>query len=140
MNLIGLWVQVRSIHSPTSQLNLSRVCHCNHPTYPPKLAHVKPKWTSVSPWFKWTNRPISVYLLGERPIQSCGQGVSAPRGKAGARLNAHTELRTKGQRSAQEAIYRDRPIAHLLLLVDGVLVVLLLLLLHRQNVGRDCCI
>ena len=32
------------------------------------------------------NRPISVYRLGEMPIQSCGQNVSAPRGKAGARL------------------------------------------------------
>ena len=39
------------------------------------------------------------------------QSVSAPRGKAGARLNAHTELRTKRQRSAREAIYRNRPIA-----------------------------
>jgi WD40 repeat protein len=29
------------------------------------------------------------------PMQSCGQSVSAPRGKAGARLNALTELRTK---------------------------------------------
>jgi hypothetical protein len=44
------------------------------------------------------------------PIQSCGQNVSAPRGKAGARLNAHTELRAKRQRSAREAIYRNRPI------------------------------
>jgi len=56
------------------------------------------------------NRPISVYRLGEMPIQSCGQSVSAPRGKAGARLNAHTELRAKRQRSAREAIYRNRPI------------------------------
>ena len=45
-------------------------------------------------------RPISVYRLVEMPIQSCGQSVSAPRGKAGARLNAHTELRTKRQRRA----------------------------------------
>jgi len=56
------------------------------------------------------NRPISVYRLGGMPIQSCGQSVSAPRGKAGVRLNAHTELRAKRQRSAQEAIYRNRPI------------------------------
>jgi len=35
-------------------------------------------------------RPISVYCLGYMPMQSCGQGVSAPRGKAGARMNAHT--------------------------------------------------
>ena len=27
------------------------------------------------------NRPISVYRLGEMPIQSCGQSVSARRGK-----------------------------------------------------------
>ena len=44
------------------------------------------------------------------PIQSCGQSVSAPRGKACARLNAHTELRAKRQRSAREVIYRNRPI------------------------------
>ena len=56
------------------------------------------------------NRPISVYRLGEMPIQSCGQSVSAPRGKAGARLNAHTELRTKRQRSAPKAVYRYRPV------------------------------
>jgi len=48
--------------------------------------------------------------FGEMPIQSCGQGVSAPHGKAGASLNAHTELRAKRQRSAREAIYRKRPI------------------------------
>jgi len=53
---------------------------------------------------------MSVYLLSEMPIQSCGQSVSAPRGKAGASLNAHTELRAKRQRSAWEAIYRNRPI------------------------------
>jgi len=57
------------------------------------------------------NRPISIYRLGEMPIQSCVQSVSAPRGKAGARLNAHTELQSKRQRSAREAIYRNRPIA-----------------------------
>ena len=56
------------------------------------------------------NRPISVYRPGEMPIQSCGQCVSAPRGKAGARLNAHTELRAKRQRSAREAINRNRAI------------------------------
>ena len=39
------------------------------------------------------NRPVSVYRLDEMPIQSCGHSVSAPCGKAGARLNAHTELR-----------------------------------------------
>jgi hypothetical protein len=44
------------------------------------------------------------------PIQSCGQSVSAPRGKAGARLNANTELRAKRQRSVRETIYRNRPI------------------------------
>ena len=52
------------------------------------------------------NKPISIYLLGEMPIHSCGQSVSAPRIKAGARLNAHGELRAKRQRSAREAIYR----------------------------------
>jgi hypothetical protein len=55
-------------------------------------------------------KPISVYRLGEMPIQSCGQSVSAPRGKAGARLNAHTELQAKRQRFAREAMYRNRPI------------------------------
>jgi len=54
------------------------------------------------------NRPISVYRPGEMPIQSCGQSVSAPRGEAGVRLNAHTELRVKRQRSARGAIYRNR--------------------------------
>jgi hypothetical protein len=49
-------------------------------------------------------RTISVYHLCEMPMQSCGQIVSAPLMKAGARLNAHTELRTKRQRLAQEAI------------------------------------
>jgi len=58
-----------------------------------------------------SNRPISVYRLGHMPIQSCGQNVSAPRGNAGVRLNAHTELRAKRQRSARGAIYRNRPIA-----------------------------
>jgi hypothetical protein len=44
------------------------------------------------------------------PIQGCGQSVSAPRGKAGVRLNAHRELRAMRQCSAREAIYRNRPI------------------------------
>jgi hypothetical protein len=52
------------------------------------------------------NRPISVYHLGEMPIQSCGQSVSAPRGKANATLNAHTELQAKRQRSAKGS---DKP-------------------------------
>ena len=56
------------------------------------------------------NRPISVYRSGQMPIQSCGQSISASRGKAGARLNAHTVLRAKRQRSARGAIYRNRPI------------------------------
>ena len=56
------------------------------------------------------NRPISVYRLGEMPIQSCGQSVSAPRGKPGVWLNAHAELRAKRQRSAREATYRNRTI------------------------------
>jgi hypothetical protein len=55
------------------------------------------------------NRPISVHRLGEMPMQSCGQSVSAPRGKSGARLNAHTDLRVQRHRSAREAIYRNRP-------------------------------
>jgi len=59
------------------------------------------------------NRPISVYRLDEMPIQSCGQSVSAPRGKAGVRLNAHTELRAKRQRSVREAICRNRSITPL---------------------------
>jgi len=50
------------------------------------------------------------YSLGRMPIQSCGQSVSARRVKAGAWSNAHTELRPKRQRSAREAIYRNRPI------------------------------
>jgi len=58
------------------------------------------------------NTPISVYRLGEMPTQTCGQSVSAPRGKAGDRLNAHTELRAKRLRSAREAIYRNRPIEY----------------------------
>jgi hypothetical protein len=57
-----------------------------------------------------SNRPVSVYRLGQMPIQSCGQSVSAPRGKASARLNAHRELRAMRQRSAKEAIHRNRPI------------------------------
>ena len=60
------------------------------------------------------DRPISVYRLGEMPIQSCGQSVSASRRKAGARLNAHTEMRAmRLQRSAREVIYRNLPITPL---------------------------
>ena len=44
------------------------------------------------------------------PTQSGGQSVSAPRGKGGASLNAHTELRAKRQRAAREAMYRNRRI------------------------------
>ena len=46
------------------------------------------------------NRPISVYRLGGMPIQSCGQSVSAPHGKAGARLIAHTSC-VHGEASAR---------------------------------------
>jgi hypothetical protein len=60
------------------------------------------------------SRPISVYRLGEMLMQSCGQSGSALRGKAGARWNAHTELRTKRQRSARVVIYRHRPISEAL--------------------------
>jgi len=58
------------------------------------------------------NGAFSVYRLREMPMQSRGQSVSASRGGggAGARLSAHTELRTKRQRSAREAIDRNRPI------------------------------
>ena len=55
-------------------------------------------------------RPISVYRLGEMPIQSCGQSINAPCGKASGRWNAHTELRAKRLRSAWEAIHGKRPI------------------------------
>jgi len=57
-----------------------------------------------------SNMPISVYRLCEMPTHSCGQSVSAPRGKACAMLNAHTELQAERQRSAREAIYRKRRI------------------------------
>jgi len=46
---------------------------------------------------------VSVHHLGEILIQSGGQSVSAPRGKASVRLSAHTELRAKRQRSARES-------------------------------------
>jgi len=72
--------------------------------------HVSCGITQVVPGNIGSNMPISVYRLGEMPIQSCGQGVSAQRGKAGAWLNAHTELWAKRQRSAREVIYRNRPI------------------------------
>jgi hypothetical protein len=73
------------------------------------------KWTDLLPPIRnlmvgQRNRLISVHRLGEIPIQSCGQSVSAPRGKLGARLNAHTELRAKRQRSARQAIYRNWPL------------------------------
>ena len=55
-------------------------------------------------------RPISVYRLGQMPMRSCGQSVNPPRGKAGFRLNAHTVLRAKRQRSAREVINRNRPV------------------------------
>jgi len=45
------------------------------------------------------------------PIQICRQSVSTPRGKEGAKLIAHTEWRAKRQRSAREAIDRNKPIA-----------------------------
>ena len=45
-----------------------------------------------------SNRPISEYRLGEMSILSFGQSVSVPRGKAGARLNAHTQLRSVSAR------------------------------------------
>jgi len=54
------------------------------------------------------------YCLGDMPIQSCGQSVSAPRGKAGVRLNAHTELRAKRQNSARQVIYRNGEIGLLM--------------------------
>ena len=57
------------------------------------------------------HRSILVFRLGEMRIQSCGQRVSAPRGIAGAWLNAHTEMRAKRQRSAREAMYQNRPIS-----------------------------
>ena len=60
------------------------------------------------------DRLISVFSLGEMPIQSCGQSVSDPRGKVGVRLRAHTQLRAKRQRSAREAMYRNRPICQAL--------------------------
>jgi hypothetical protein len=51
------------------------------------------------------------YRLGEMPVQSCGQSVRAPRKKAGAWLNSHTDLRAKRQRSAREKVYRNRPVS-----------------------------
>jgi len=46
----------------------------------------------------------------KHPYRDCGQSVSALCGRTGTRLSAHTELRTRRQRSAREAIYRNRPI------------------------------
>ena len=68
------------------------------------------RYLSVAPEAGHPNRPISVYRLCEMPIQSRGQSVSAARKNAGARLNVHTELLAKRQRSAWEAIYRNQPI------------------------------
>ena len=81
------------------QLALEPLCPCRHIKNPAKVLNLSRKED---------NTPISVYR--EMPIQSCGQSVSAPRGKAGARLNAHTELRAKRQRSAREVIYPNRPV------------------------------
>jgi hypothetical protein len=53
--------------------------------------------------FIFNGGPISVYRRGEMPMQSCEQSVSD-------RLNARTELRARCQRSALEAMYRNRPI------------------------------
>ena len=64
----------------------------------------------MAPVLVLLHRPISVYRLGEMPMHNCGQCFSAPRGKAGARMNAHTELRAERNRSAREAMYRNRPI------------------------------
>jgi hypothetical protein len=72
-------------------------------TYVRKLRAQHPTGREIMGRF-WVKR------LGEMPIQSCGQSVNALCGKAGARLNAHTELRAKRQRSAQEATYRNRPL------------------------------
>jgi len=65
-------------------------------------------WSPCAPTI--INRLISVCRLCEMPIQSCGHSVSAPPGKAGVRLNAHTALQAKRQRSAWAAMYRNRPI------------------------------
>ena len=46
------------------------------------------------------NRPISIYRLGEMPIQSCGQCVSSPRGKQYTVIGLlHKVLRTSGDSS-----------------------------------------
>jgi len=78
--------------------------------YPKKIDEAMPRNMVCGIQVGCCNRPISVYRLGEMPIQTCGQSVSTPRVKAGASFNAHTELRAKRQRSAREAIYRNRPI------------------------------
>jgi len=52
-----------------------------------------PSTRVLSNAFIFGNGTISVYCLGPMPIQSCWQSVSAPRGKAGVRLNALTDLR-----------------------------------------------
>ena len=77
------------------------------PTRPPSSPSAPVRCSSPATGPRYSgaclNRPISIHRLGEMPIQSCGQSVSAPRRKAGARLIAHTDLRAKRQRSAREA-------------------------------------
>jgi len=85
---------------PARQFRRKTPGHISHSGAPERARRVR----------KHSNRPISISRLGKMPIQSCGQSVSAPRRKAGARLNAHIELRAKRRRSAREAIYRNRPI------------------------------
>jgi len=52
------------------------------------------------------HRPVFLYIA-HAELRAC---VGALRGKWGARLNAHTELRAKRQRSAREVIFWNRPI------------------------------
>jgi len=52
----------------------------------------------------------SRYIVWEKCPYRVADKASALCGKAGAMLNAHTESRTKRQRSAREAMYRNRPI------------------------------
>jgi len=94
-----------ALRVPPSPRTSSSVIGSSTPLPPYSLVH------TVGP-HTYCYRPISVYRLGKMLIQSCGQSVSASRVKAGATLNAHTELRAKRQRSAREATYRNRPIAH----------------------------
>ena len=97
-NAVGAWFADDLVSKPLSRRGGSS---CSLSDIP---------WRSDSQQFVGCNRPNSVYRLGEMPIQSCGQSASAPRGKAGARMNAHAELRAKRQRSVWEVIYRNRPI------------------------------